>query len=69
MDEWSRVLICSKDLWPPQDNMCHSTNLITEEFVNKGKTEEKLSNVISIENFSDYDKVMRVLCLCMKIYL
>ena len=42
--------------------MCHSTNLITEELVNKGKTEEKLSNVISIEKFSDYDKVIRVLC-------
>ena len=40
--------------------MSYSTNLITEELVNKGKTEEKLSNVISIENFSDYDKVFRV---------
>ena len=42
--------------------MSYSTNLITEELVNKGKTEEKLSNVISIENFSDYDKVIRVSC-------
>ena len=50
-------------MWPPQDNiMCHSTNLIAEELVNKGKTEEKLSNVILIEKLSDYDKVIRVLC-------
>ena len=54
-------LIYSKDLWPPQDNvMCHSTYLITKELVNKGKTEEKLSNVISTEKFSGYDKVIRV---------
>ena len=33
---------------PPHDNiMCHSANLIAQELVNKGKTEEKLSNVIS----------------------
>ena len=56
-------LIYSKDMWPPQDNiMCHCANLIAEELVNKGKTEEKLSNVILIEKFSDYDKVIRVLC-------
>ena len=42
--------------------MCHSMDLIAEELVNKGKTEEKLSNVILIEKFSDYDKVIRVLC-------
>ena len=46
-------------MWPPQDNiMCHSANLIAQELVNKGKTEEKLSNVISIEKFSNYDKVI-----------
>ena len=55
-------LVYSKDMWPPQDNMCHSANLIAEELVNKGKTEEKLSNVISLKRFIDYDKVIRVLC-------
>ena len=40
--------------------MCHSANLVTQELVTKGKTEEKLSNVISIEKFSYYDKVIRV---------
>ena len=42
--------------------MCHSANLNAQELVNKVKTEDKLSNVISIEKFSDYDKVVRVLC-------
>ena len=36
--------------------MCHNANLIAQELVNKRKTEEKLSNVTSIEKFSDYDK-------------
>ena len=36
--------------------MCHSANLIAQELVNKDKTEGKLSNVTSIEKFSDYDK-------------
>ena len=48
--------------------MCHSANLIAQELVNKGKTDEKLSNVISIEKFSDYDKVMSFI-LCTKTYL
>ena len=56
-------LIYSKDMWPAQDNiMCHSANLIVQELANKGKMEKKLSNVISIEKFRDYDKVIRVLC-------
>ena len=46
--------------------MCHSANLVTQELVTKGKTEEKLSNVISIEKFSDYGKVIRVLCYVRK---
>ena len=55
------------DIWPPQDNViCHSVNLISEELVNKGKTEEKLSNTTSIEKFSDYDRVIRVLCYVRK---
>ena len=36
------LLIYFKDVWPPEDNiMCYSANLIVEELVNKGKTEEK----------------------------
>ena len=54
-------------MWPPQDNIkCLSANLIAQELVNKGKTEEKFSNVISIEKFSDYGKVIRVLCYVQK---
>ena len=50
-------------IYSPQDNIkCHSANMITEEVVNKGKMEEKLNNFISIEKFSDYDKVTAVLC-------
>ena len=47
--------------------MCHSANLIAQELVNKGKTDEKLSNVISIQKFSDYDKVIRVLYYVQKL--
>ena len=50
-------------MWPPQDNiMRHSASLTAEELANKGKTEDKLSNVISIGEFSDYNKVIRVSC-------
>ena len=62
MIEQSKFLIYSKGMWPQDNIMCHSANLITEELVNKGKTEEKLRNVISNEKFSDFDKVIRVLC-------
>ena len=40
--------------------MCHSANLIAKKLVNKGKTEEKLRNVILNEKFSDCDKGIRV---------
>ena len=60
-------VIYFKDMWPPQNKMCHSANLIAKELVKKGKTEEKLSNVISNEKFSDCDKGIRV-SLCTKIY-
>ena len=46
-----------------------SCKLIVEELVNKGKTEEKLSNVISTESFSDYDKVIRVLCYVQNLFI
>ena len=45
-------------MWPQDNIMCQSANLITEEL----KTKDKLRNVISNEKLSDYDKVIRVLC-------
>ena len=52
----------SKSSWPNQDVVSsHSANLITEEIELERKT-PNVNSVFCIEKFSNYDKVVRILC-------